>query len=370
MRRRVPDGLPVVVKIGSSSLTNRSGHIEDAKIEAVVRQVSDLVALDHSPVLVSSGAIAAGFASLGFTDRPSDIADLQVSAAVGQMNLMARYGEAFGELGIQVGQVLLTKDVLGSRTQYLNARSALSGMLSHGVVPIVNENDTVAVDEVRLGDNDQLAAMTAHLVSAGMLVILTDTEGLYSDDPRVSDSAELLAGIEHSDAILDKLEATTSKGAVGSGGVATKIIAARMAAFSGIPTVIAASGVEKGVTRAVSGDEIGTWIAPRVTSLSARKLWIAFGVPTAGIVIVDHGAAGALSLRGSSLLAVGVTSVSGTFERADAVEVADADGNVLAKGLVRLSSTELSEALGSHSSVVGGEVIHRDDLVVFDANRH
>ena len=368
MRHPVGAGTPVVVKIGSSSLTDAEGRIDEAKVESVVRQTADLVELGHAPVLVSSGAIAAGFASLGFTERPTDIADLQASAAVGQMNLMARYGEAFGRRGIQVGQVLLTKDVLGSRTQYLNARSALSGMLSHDVVPIVNENDTVAVDEVRLGDNDQLAAMTAHLVSAGMLVILTDTEGLYSDDPRISDSAELLAAVEHSDAILDKLEATMTKGAVGSGGVATKIVAARMAAFSGIPTVIAASGATDGVRKAVGGQVIGTWIAPRRTSLSARKLWIAFGVPTSGILTVDEGASGALARRGGSLLAVGVTAVSGTFERADAVEVSDVAGSILGKGLVRLSSAELSEAIGSHSSIVGGEVIHRDDLVVFVAD--
>ena len=368
MRRPIASGAPVVVKIGSSSLTDHQGHIDQAKVEGVVRQTAELRDRGHAPVLVSSGAIAAGFATLGFTERPGDIADLQVSAAVGQMNLMAKYGEAFSRRGIRVGQVLLTKDVLGSRSQYLNARSALSGMLSHGVVPIVNENDTVAVDEVRLGDNDQLAAMTAHLISAGMLVILTDTEGLYSDDPRMSDSAELLAAVEHSDEILDRLEAATSSGAVGSGGVATKIMAARMAAFSGIPTVIAASSERDGVRSAVGGEAIGTWIAPRSASLSARKLWIAFGVPTAGVLTVDAGAEGALSQRGSSLLAVGVTAVSGTFERSSAVEVDGVAGETLGKGLVRLSSTELANAIGSHSSVVGGEVIHRDDLVVFDAN--
>ena len=367
MRHPVEAGAPVVVKIGSSSLTGEMGRIDSAKVESVVRQTADLVAQGYAPVLVSSGAIAAGFASLGFTERPIEIADLQASAAIGQMKLMARYGEAFGRRGIQVGQVLLTKDVLGSRTQYLNARSALSGMLGHNVVPIVNENDTVAVDEVRLGDNDQLAAMTAHLVSAGMLVILTDTEGLYSDDPRVSDSAELLAAVEHSDAILDRLKEVASKGAVGSGGVGTKIVAARMAAFSGIPTVIAGSGATDGVRMAVGGETIGTWIAPRRTSLSARKLWIAFGVPTSGLLTVDEGAAGALERLGSSLLAVGVTGVSETFERAQAVEVADGGGNILGKGLVRLSSAELTEAIGSHSSVIGGEVIHRDDLVVFVA---
>jgi glutamate 5-kinase len=367
MRHPVAAGTPVVVKIGSSSLTGEMGRIDGAKVESVVQQTADLVSRGYTPVLVSSGAIAAGFASLGFTERPVDIADLQASAAVGQMNLMSRYSDAFGRRGVQVGQVLLTKDVLGSRTQYLNARSALSGMLAHDVVPIVNENDTVAVDEVRLGDNDQLAAMTAHLVSAGMLVILTDTEGLYSDDPRVSDSAELLAAVEHSDAILDRIKGSRTKGAVGSGGAATKIAAARMAAFSGIPTVIAGSDAVDGVRKAVAGEAIGTWIAPRSTSLSARKLWIAFGVPTSGLLTVDEGAAGALARRGSSLLAVGVTGVTGTFDRAEAVEVADGGGRILGKGLVRLSSAELSAAIGSHSSLIGGEVIHRDDLVVFVA---
>jgi glutamate 5-kinase len=367
MRHPVEAGTPVVVKVGSSSLTGEMGRIDGAKVEAVVRQTAGLVSDGYVPVLVSSGAIAAGFASLGFAERPIDIADLQASAAVGQMNLMARYGEAFGRLGIQVGQVLLTKDVLGSRIQYLNARSALAGMLAHGVVPIVNENDTVAVDEVRLGDNDQLAAMTAHLVSAGMLVILTDTEGLYSDDPRVSESAELLAAVEHSDAILDRLKVSMTKGALGSGGVSTKIVAARMAAFSGIPTVIAGSDAVDGVRRAVAGEAVGTWIGPRITSLSARKLWIAFGVPTSGLLTVDDGAAAALARHGGSLLAVGVTGVSGTFDRAEAVEVADAGGSILGKGLVRLSSGEINAAIGSHSSVIGGEVIHRDDLVVFVA---
>jgi glutamate 5-kinase len=368
MRHPAESGSPVVVKVGSSSLTGASGGIDEEKVDAVVRQMVDLASQGHAPILVSSGAIAAGFASLGFSQRPTGIADLQVCAAVGQMSLMASYGEAFRRRGLQVGQVLLTKDVLGSRTQYLNARSALSGMLLHGVVPIVNENDTVAVDEVRLGDNDQLAAMTAHLVSAGMLVILTDTEGLYSDDPRMSDSAELLAAVEHSDTILDRLEATTTRGAVGSGGVGTKIVAARMAAFSGIPTVVAASSAPDGVRRAVEGDAIGTWIAPRTRALSARKLWIAFGVATAGILTIDEGAVGALSQDGRSLLAVGVTSVSGSFDRERAVEVADHDGNILGKGLVRLSSNELVQAIGSHSSMVGGEIIHRDDLVVFNAN--
>ncbi len=368
MRRAALAGSAVVVKVGTSSLTDAQGRLDGRAVASVAEQLANLRSMGHPPVLVSSGAIAAGFADLGFAERPTDIANLQVSAAVGQTKLMGQYGVAFGRYGIQVGQILLTKDVLGSRTQYLNARAALGAMLALGVIPIVNENDTVVVDEVRLGDNDQLAAITAHLTNAGMLVILTDTEGLYSDDPRLSDTAELLASVEHSDVILDRLGAAETKGSLGSGGVATKIRAARMAAFSGIPTVIAASKVDSAVRLAVAGDEIGTWIDPMAASLPARKLWIAFGLPTSGTVTVDNGAVEALRSAGGSLLAVGVVSFSGAFRRLQAIEILGIDGHVVAKGLTRLSADELEGVIGSHSSEIGGEVIHRDDLVIVDVN--
>ncbi len=368
MRRAVRAGSPVVVKVGSSSLTDAQGGLDPRSVASVAGQLADLRSAGYPPVLVSSGAIAAGFADLGFSERPTDIAKLQVSAAVGQTKLMGQYGAAFGRYGIQVGQILLTKDVLGSRTQYLNARAALGAMLGLGVIPIVNENDTVAVDEVRLGDNDQLAAITAHLTNAGMLVILTDTEGLYSHDPRLSDTAELLAAVEHSDVILDRLGATATKGSLGSGGVATKIGAARMAAFSGIPTVIAASHVGDAVAQAIAGAEIGTWIDPRSSSLPARKLWIAFGLASSGTVTVDDGAVEALCSAGGSLLAVGVISSSGGFRRLQAIEVLTTDGHLVAKGLTRLSASELDRVIGSRSPKTGGEVIHRDDLVIVDVN--
>lgn len=368
MRRPVATGEPVVVKVGSSSLTDSRGRLDASSVASVATQLADLHDRGNAPILVSSGAIAAGFADLGFTERPTDIADLQVAAAVGQLQLMARYSEAFGRFGIQVGQILLTKDVLGSRTQYLNARAALEAMVALGVVPIVNENDTVAVDEVAFGDNDQLAAITAHLVSAGMLIILTDTDGLYSDDPELSDQAELLAAVRHSDVILDQIRETGAKGALGSGGVVTKIAAARMAAFSGVPTVIASSRVPDAVASAVSGDEIGTWIVPRSESLSARKLWIAFGLPTSGTVIIDDGAVAALVSSGRSLLPVGVLDVEGSFQRFQAVEVVAPDGALIAKGISRLSDAEVRAVVGSHSSVAGGEVVHRDDLVIVAVN--
>ncbi|MCL1595628.1 MAG: glutamate 5-kinase [Actinomycetia bacterium] len=368
MRKAVPAALPVVVKIGSSSLTDASGEIDDTSIESLVGQLVALRSTGNAPVLVSSGAIAAGLPQLGISERPRTIADLQVAAAVGQTKLMARYGALFEVHGIGVGQVLLTKDVLGSRAQYLNARAALERMIALGIVPIINENDTVAVDEVRLGDNDQLAAIAAHLVGAGMLVILTDTDGLYSDDPRVSATAEFLAAVEHTDAILDRIRETTTTGALGSGGVSTKIVAARMAAFSGVPTVIAPSASDDAVARAVRGEDVGTWIDPRPSSLPARKLWIAFGVVTSGRICIDAGAEGAIRDSGRSLLAAGVSSVSGSFTRSQAVEVVSRDGHAVAKGLVRMSASEVAEVIGSHSSVAGGEVIHRDDLVILDVN--
>ncbi len=368
MRRPVAPGGTVVVKVGSSSLTGPTGGIDEASIAVVVSHVVALVDRGFKPILVTSGAIAAGLPALGSTVRPTDIADLQVAAAVGQSRLMERYATGFGDSGLTVGQVLLTKDVLGNRQQYLNARSALTRMVELGVIPIVNENDTVVVDEVRVGDNDQLAAITSHLVRADMLIILTDTPGLYADDPRLTEDAQLLSAVKHTDEVLDRIRSSGAKGALGSGGVATKVAAARMAAFSGIPTVVAQSRVPDVVALAVGGADIGTWVDPRPESLPARKLWIAFGLPSYGVLTIDDGAVLALGTGGRSLLGVGVTDVDGTFERSDAVEVKDDRGALVAKGIVRVSSEELRSGIGQHSSRLGGEVIHRDDLVVFGSS--
>lgn len=364
MRRPVPRGANVVVKVGSSSLTESGGGLDEAAIRTIVDQVAALVSSGHPTVLVTSAAIAAGFPALGLAERPTAIADLQVAAAVGQSKLMERYSSLFGAHGIEVGQVLLTKDVLGSRGQYLNARAALARMLELGVVPIVNENDTVAVDEVRFGDNDRLAAIASHLVGAGMLIVLTDTTGLFTDDPRFTEKAELLTAVKHSDEILDRIRVSSGRGALGSGGVATKVVAARMAAFSGVPTVIASAGKADIVADAVAGEDVGTWIDPREDPLAARKLWIAFGLPSAGSITIDGGAVRAVTESGRSLLAAGVTSVDGDFVPGDALEVFDVDGALCAKGIARISSEGVGARIGQHSSVVGGEVIHRDDLVV------
>jgi glutamate 5-kinase len=280
---------------------------------------------------------------------------------------MERYAALFKSRGKVVGQVLLTKDLLANRAQYLNARNALQRMLSLRVVPIVNENDTVVVDEFRLGGNDELAAIVSHLISAGILVILTDTGGIYSGDPRTMDDAELLTAVDSADAALDHI-AVGGPGPFGSGGVATKVLAARMAAWSGIPTVIADARESDVVARAVAGEEVGTWVTPHPSKLPARKLWIAFGLPAEGRLTVDDGATKALVEGGKSLLAVGITAVGGDFDADSAVEVAGLDGEVIGKGLVAMGSEEVRGSIGRHSSEVG-VVVHRDDLVLLAVGR-
>ncbi len=364
MRYAVSPGSPVVVKVGSSSLIGNDGTLDDEAVERVVDHIATIGAGGNPPVLVTSGSIAAGFPALGMAQRPTDIAELQVAAAVGQTKLVERYASHFADRRLSVAQVLLTKDVLGNRTQYLNARAALDRMLSLGVIPVVNENDTIVVDELKLGDNDQLAAITAHLIGAGMLVILTDTDGLYTDDPRLASDAQLLSAVEHSDEILDRIRRATGVGSLGSGGVATKVTAARMAAFSGIPTVIASATLDGVVAGAVAGKDVGTWIDPRSDSLSARKLWIAFGLPAVGSISVDDGAVSAIQSGGGSLLAVGLIGVVGEFARGDAVEVHDESGSLVAKGISRFGWADLTDGAGRHSDSIGGEVVHRDDLVV------
>jgi glutamate 5-kinase len=362
MRWPVPPGRPVVVKVGSSSLTGPDG-IDDSAILRIVGQVSDVWAEGRPIVLVSSGAVAAGLPALGLGRRPSDVVMLQVAAAVGQSRLMERYTAEMARRGIVAGQVLLTKSVLADREQYLNARHALSRMLTERVVPVVNENDTVAIEELRLGDNDRLAALVSHLVSAGLLILLTDTSGFLTADPRVDTNAALLPAVVHTDEVLDRLAAGRS-GPLGSGGVASKVVAARMAAWSGIPTVVAPAANPEAVRAAIAGEDVGTWVSPRSERLPARKLWIAFGQPSEGTVAVDAGAVVALVSGGRSLLPVGVRDVVGSFGPGAAVEVVGPDGEIVAKGIARTGADEIRSSLGRRSEA---EVIHRDDMVVLVA---
>ncbi len=362
MRKPAAAATPIVLKVGSSSLTLDEGGLDPEAVSRVVAQVKDVLDLGHPVVVVSSGAVAAGVPAMGLGRRPDDLPGLQVAAAVGQTRLMQRYADHFGEFGLVTGQVLLTRDILANREQYLHARDALARMRAFGIVPIVNENDTVVVDELRFGDNDRLAAIVSHLVGAGMLVILTDTAGLFSSDPRLADDAEFLSAIRHTDEILDEIRGRSRS--FGSGGVASKVSAARMAAWSGIPTVIANSDTGGTAAAAVAGEVVGTWIEPHESGVNARKLWVAFGLPSRGRLVIDDGAIEALTGRGASLLAVGVTGVEGDFEAGDAVEVVDNSEELVGKGRVSVSADVLREP-GGHGSSDAGIAIHRDDLVVF-----
>jgi glutamate 5-kinase len=357
MRRTIPPGSRLVIKIGSSSLTAGNGGIDPGAVERVTGLVAGAVGLGHPTVLVTSGAVAAGMPAMGLKRRPIDLAGLQVAAAVGQGRLMGRYTAGFDQYGLVAGQVLLTKDVLSNRDQYLNARAALDRMLSIGIVPVVNENDTVVVEELRLGDNDRLSAVVSHLIGAGLLLILSDTEGLFSADPRVGD-AELLSAVRHTDEILDTLSGV---GPIGSGGVATKVAAARMAAWSGVPTVVASAATERVIERVLAGENVGTWVEPQSQRLPARKLWIAFGQPSRGVLVIDDGAVDALVGNSKSLLPVGVTFVRGSFPAGSAVEVHDQGGRLVAKGLTQHDSVSLAALIGKRGEV---EAVHRDDLVV------
>jgi glutamate 5-kinase len=357
VRRPIPAGAPVVVKVGSSSLAAVGGGIDTAAVDAVVQLVSDCLAASHPTVLVTSGAVAAGVPALRLERRPADLAGLQAAAAVGQGKLMERYSAGFSERDRVAGQVLLTRDVLGNRDQYLNARAALERMLGLGIVPVVNENDAVAVEELRLGDNDRLAAVVSHLVSAGLLLILTDTEGLFTSDPRLA-SGQFLEAVTHDDPVLDNLSGT---GPIGSGGVAGKVAAARMAAWSAVPTVIVSAKAPGLLSKVLAGEDIGTWVDPRPQKLAARKLWIAFGLSPAGTVVVDGGAVAALVEKARSLLPVGIIEVRGSFPRGSAVDIVGPDDALVAKGLVALDSVSLQGLIGQRGI---REAVHRDDLVI------
>ncbi len=357
----------VVVKIGTSSVTEEGGGVDSASVERVCGQVASLRHDRHPVVVVTSGAIAAGLPALKM-ERSPDLATLQAVSAVGQSRLMAVYDRALESHGLVAGQVLLAPLDFVHRQQYLHARQTLTRLLDLGVVPVVNENDAVADDEIRFGDNDRLAALVAHLVGADLLVLLTDMPGLLTADPRLDARASLIEEVVEVDHQLERA-AGGPVTAMGSGGMASKLAAAKIAAWSGVRVVIASSKRPDVIVSALAGDTVsGTVVRAQQRRLPARKLWIAFAVGASGTVVVDQGARVALSERGTSLLPAGVVSVKGTFEADDAVEVADTGGAVFAKGLVRHTAAEVTRWAGRRSSELPEgtqhEVIHRDDLVL------
>ncbi|MGI8778144.1 MAG: glutamate 5-kinase [Acidimicrobiales bacterium] len=358
----------VVVKVGTSSITDEHGEIAVAAIDKLCTEVAGLRGRGDRVVVVSSGAIAAGLPALGLSGtHATDIGTLQAVSAVGQSRLMRTYDDLLARRGLIGGQVLLAPLDFVHRSQYLHARGTLRRLLDLGVVPVVNENDAVADDEIRFGDNDRLAALVANLVGAEVLVLLTDTPGLLDRDPRFHQDASLIAEIVEVDHELERM-AGGAGSRRGSGGMASKLAAAKMAAWSGVRTVIAAADRPGVLEEAVDGAPgVGTVVRPRDRRLSARKLWIAFAVEASGTVVVDDGARRALLDRPSSLLPAGVVEVTGAFEAEDAVEICDADARVFAKGLVRVSSATLREVAGRRTGdlpeSVPHEVVHRDDLV-------
>lgn len=360
----------VVAKIGTSSITDHHGDIDVAAIAKFCGEVAALRAEGRQVVVVSSGAIAAGLPAIGLGGdrRPSDAVTLQAVSAIGQSRLMRVYDECFAGHGLVCGQVLLAPLDFGIRQQYLHARSTLRRLLELGVVPIVNENDAIADDEIRFGDNDRLSALVAQLLGADLLVLLTDAPGLLTADPRLDESASLIEEVLEVTADLEAL-AGGAGSARGSGGMASKVAAAKMASWSGVRAVIAGAAREGVLADAAAGTPgVGTVVAPRAQRISARKLWIAFAVESAGRIVVDEGARRALLDRGVSLLPAGVTAVEGGFLADQGVEIAGPDGAVFAKGLARTSAADLRGVAGSRTvdlpEGMVHEVVHRDDLVI------
>jgi glutamate 5-kinase len=360
----------IVVKVGSSTLSSAGGGIDRAFVASLVSQIAEIVRGGSQVVLVSSGAIAAGVSRLGLAERPSDMPGLQAAASVGQVVLAETYQSCFAEHGLAVGQVLLTRHDTGHRESFLHARDTFERLLGMGAVPVVNENDTVAVEEIRMGDNDALAALVATMVGASLVVLLSDIDGLYDADPRISEEANLLEHVE--ELTEDMLAAAGGAGSdVGSGGMATKLEAANLLMKAGIPMVICDGRRDSALVDAAAGRSVGTRFEPGDTTLSARKLWIALGRKAAGEIIVDDGARDAVTQRNSSLLAAGVVGVNGTFAAGDAVVLRDRTGAAIARGLTELSSADLDRVKGLKTAEIraalpgaGKEVVHRDHLVI------
>ena len=361
----------VVVKVGSTLVTNDGRGLDHAAVARWAAEIAALKRGGRDVVLVSSGAIAEGMLRLGWLKRPHAIHELQAAAAVGQMGLIQAYEAAFAQYGLHTAQVLLTHEDLADRRRYLNARTTLTTLLALGVLPIINENDTVTTDEIRFGDNDTLGALVTNLIDADVLVLLTDQSGLYTADPRRDPSATLVRTATAGDPALETM-ASGAGSALGRGGMLTKILAAKRAARSGASTVIASGREPDVLTRLAAGEAVGTALIAATASLAARKQWLADHVRLAGKLQLDAGAVRALTREGKSLLPVGVVAVEGEFGRGEIVGCFAPDGREVARGLVNYGATETARILRRPSteieSILGyideTELIHRDNLVL------
>lgn len=359
-----------VIKIGSAMLTDHGRTIDRVQINAWAHQIAALKKAGKQVILVSSGAIAAGIQKLGWAQKPGELAKQQAAAAVGQMTLTRVYEEIFVNYGIQTAQVLLTHDDAADRKRYLNIKSTIGALLDNDILPIVNENDTTSFDEIKFGDNDNLGALVANLVHAGLYVILTDQNGLYTADPRSHPDAALVKFDFANNTALDSFIGT-SKSTLGSGGMMTKIQAARKAMNSGTSTVIMHGQRDNGIIELLSGDFVGTMLFAD-TEVKAKKQWLAGQLQTRGVITVDAGAENALLKQGKSLLAVGVTAVSGDFSRGEIVSICNAQGHAIAKGIVNYSHHDLDKIKGVSSDhiestlgyVIEKHIVHRDNLAL------
>lgn len=361
----------IVVKVGSSLVTNDGRGLDLDAVNRWAAQISALRTMGKQVVLVSSGAIAEGMARLGWPRRPTDMHALQAAAAVGQMGLVQAYETGFAAHGLRTAQILLTHEDLADRRRYLNARSTLFTLLNLGVVPIVNENDTVVTDEIRVGDNDTLGALVTNLIEADTLIILTDQRGLYEADPRRNPDTPFVAHADANDPRLPAMAGGAGSG-IGTGGMLTKVLAAQRAAGSGADTVIASGRETDVLTRLAAGECIGTELSARMAKWSARKRWLVDHLRLRGRLVLDDGALRALTHDGKSLLAIGVTAVEGEFERGDVVSCVDATGREWARGLVNYAAADARRILRQPShrfaEILGGpaepELMHRDNLVI------
>ncbi|MCK4842728.1 MAG: glutamate 5-kinase [Methylococcales bacterium] len=361
----------IVVKIGSSLLTADGQGLNKPAIAAWVEQMVNISLQDKDVLLVSSGSVAEGISRLGLKQRPTTLHELQAAASVGQMGLIQTFEDNFQKHNLHSAQVLLTHDDLSDRQRYLNARSTLLTLLDYGVIPVINENDAVATDEIRFGDNDTLAALVANLVEAELLIILTDQAGLLDSDPHINPNAQLINSASVNDSVLDEV-AGESRSGLGRGGMYTKIRAARLAARSGAATIIVSGNEDSAIERVISGQQIGTYLIPDIAPLVARKQWLAGQLQVKGQLTLDKGAVNSLKNAGKSLLAVGVKSVDGQFNRGDLVSCVTETGEEIARGLINYNSQDSRKIAGKTSTefeqLLGyaddSELIHRDNLVV------
>jgi glutamate 5-kinase len=361
----------VVIKVGTNVLADATGSLDRHRIQSLADQLQRIRVGGRKVVLVTSGAIGAGVGKLGIGKRPTDLAQLQACAAVGQLALMQLYQESLTPQGVHTAQILLTAGDFDNRARYLNARNTIRTLFEYNALPIINENDTVSVAEIKFGDNDHLAAMVTNLLRAPLLVLLTNVDGLYSDDPRTNPNAELLATVPHIDQSVTRLAATTTS-TLGTGGMQSKLRAARLATAAGEAVIMANGSVDGILDRVLAGEPVGTLFLPHGQDVPAWKRWLGFTARPRGTLRVDTGAKRALVEQGKSLLPVGVIAVEGEFGKGDVVSICDPTGTEIARGLCNYSSEDAATLVGKNSeqivnllgNVAYSEFVHRDNLVV------